>query len=347
MPQQYVMAGSGVFPGGSALPAYGGRSLKASSLGADPGDPDTNRIIGGDRCGLLPMAALAPARSSWIESSEMGESSLYEEQTVEHVSSTGSFIDSISSFSLSDTGQGLLAQVFCEDRVLLILMLLLGPPVVGCTLLSINTSALYWIGDVGFSASGGALLWATVGQVIMHRRLLSRRTACVMAVVIPTAGLLAAAHVHRTSAAYFASRLHNKECGTSFPAKHQLQLAWLAAEKIHDQCVSARADLSGILTDKQVELVMPVSHCPGYEEGLAEWGSEWAYLEALEGSHHCAGWCEFSPRPLWRVFMVRKPHDRCSLAASGVLDGLVYRTASQVEIYCTSLLFFFILLSLL
>lgn len=303
---------------------------------------------GDDIMGLLPMAAFKPTDDGETPVQDPTDHHWSSNQwsSTRHSSVTESLLGSIE--SLSHQGQPLLAQVINEDRVLLILMLLLGPPVVACALLSLNTSALYWIGDVGFSASAGALLWATVGQVVMHRRILSRRTACVVAVVIPASGLLAAAHMHRTSAAYYSSRLQNKECGTSFHAKHHLQTAWLAAETIHKQCVAARADVStGALSPQQVETVMPVSNCPGYEAGLDTWGSEWAYLEALEGSHHCAGWCTFSQKPLWKVFGDKLPHDRCSLAASGVLGGNVYRTSIQVEIYCTAVLFLFILLSLI
>lgn len=301
------------------------------------------RLSDGDSAivGLLPMASLRPfAEKSWGSLSD-------QDNLWRHSSSESSLMDSLTSFG-SDPGHPLIAKVFSEDRILLMLMLLLGPPVVACALLSLNTSALYWIGDVGLTSAAGALLWATVGQVVMHRRLLTRRTSCVLAVVVPTAGLLWAAHTHRTYAVYFSSRLHNKECGTSFHAKNHLQKAWLAADKIHAQCVSTRANVSeGVVADSQVEAVQPVSHCPGYEEGLETWGSEWAYLEALEGSHHCAGWCEFSEKPLWRVFGNPNPQDRCSLAASGVLSGLVYRTAKQVELYCVVLLFGFILISLL
>lgn len=320
------MAGAG----GPCGAAVGGVEAKVGAAGPAGGSC-------GGTIGLLPMAALAPA-GSW---SSTWQPERKDEAPILHmasISSEASLVDSLA--SPSDPGRPLLDRVLSKDRFLLLLMLMLSPPVVACALLSLNTSALYWIGDAGLSAAVGALLWATVGQVIMQRGLASPRSASVFAVIFPTAGLLAAAHVHRTSATYFASRLHNRDCGTSFHEKHHLQRAWLAAEEIREKCVADRAVVTGEPTIGQVDQVMPVSHCPGYEEGLAEWGGEWAYLEALEGSHHCAGWCEYSERPLWRVFMDRMPHDRCSLAASGVLSGAVYRTASQVEIYCLSVLFF-------
>lgn len=311
--------------------------------------------------GLLPMASLTPARKTVGLPEEPqpypGDATVAEPWPQESrkytrnysmvsTASEGGLVDAFA--SSSDPGRPLLEKIFSKDRFLLMLMVVLSPPVVACTMLSFNTSALYWIGDIGFSAAGGAILWASVGQVVIYRGLASLRTATVLAVLLPTGGLMMAAHLYRTAAVNLSSRLHSLDCGRQFFEKHNLQVAWLAAEKILEDCVSARADVSGMSTYEQVQAVMPVTHCPGYEEGLAKWEGEWAYLEALEETHHCAGWCEFSEKPLWGVFGNKKPHDRCTLAASAVMSDLVYRSAFQVEIYCMAVisLSIFIFLSL-
>lgn len=314
--------------------------------------------------GLLPMASLTPASQSsgLLEEPELSQGARSEAQTwstgqlpeepekyrrnYSQVQYEGTVVDIFA--SSSDPGRPLLEKMFRKDRFLLMLMVVLSPSVVACTMLSFNTSALYWIGDIGFSAAGGAILWASVGQVVMYRGLASLRTATVLAVLLPSGGLLMAAHLYRTAAVNLSSRLYSSDCGMQFLEKHNLQVAWLAAEKILEECVSARADVSGLSTYSQVQAVMPVTHCPGYEEGLEKWEGEWAYLEDLEETHHCAGWCEFSAKPLWRVFGNKKPHDRCTLAASAVMTDLVYRSAMQVEIYCMAVisLSIFVFLSL-
>merc|ERR1719221_524405 len=58
------------------------------------------------------------------------------------------------------------------------------------------------------------------------------------------------------------------------------------------------------------------------------------YLQSLEESHHCAGWCEPAPEPLWLPQQSAGTKDSCSVAAGEILHGQVLRVAGQVEVYC-------------
>lgn len=231
----------------------------------------------------------------------------------------------------------LVLDVLSEDKFSLFLLMVLGPPAVNCAWLSMQPSFTYWFGQSSFILTAAALLCVATGQAALLRGSLQRRLVCIASVFVPAACLLLTATFTRGAVGSLAGRLSSLDC-YNFPAKMHVEEAWRAAAELKRQCVAARAAETPEATEAEVELMIPVKQCPGYEEGLARWESEWTYLEALEGTERCAGWCEPASRPLWRVFLNENPKDRCSLVAADIFGGQVLRVCSQVQLYCVVVL---------
>mmetsp|Transcript_58640 Transcript_58640/g.168392 ORF Transcript_58640/g.168392 Transcript_58640/m.168392 type:complete len:203 (-) Transcript_58640:52-660(-) len=178
-----------------------------------------------------------------------------------------------------------------------------------------------------------ALVSVSLGQLVVTRTAVSRRSAVVMSVVLPVACFLIVAMTYKSAAEDLKNRLWDRDCHST-PSKYRLEEAWQAANTLHRQCLQDRAARVPEASSEELAASLPLYQCDGYAEGLATWKNDWEYLASLEGDHHCAGWCESAPAPLWHVFRSAGSKERCSLAAGDVLGGPVYRTTAQIKIYC-------------
>lgn len=228
-----------------------------------------------------------------------------------------------------------------QDKLTWFMLVVIGIPTMSCALLSRHPSVIYWMGQSGFLIPVGVMLWVLLGHDLLTRRVLQRRLAVVIVLVFPITVFLVVAHVHKMRSVDLHARLMSKDC-TSFPGKVRLEEAWQAASRMFDECVHLQMNQTGAPL-RELQQVTSVSRCIGYEVGRADWAMEWDYLEELESSQRCAGWCTVQA-PLWHNMVDYKPHDRCSLVAAEMMGGEVYRTARQLVFYCFSALGFLAIL---
>jgi len=222
-----------------------------------------------------------------------------------------------------------------HDKLVFVLLLALGPPAILLTWLSFQPAVILWIGRAGRAVAFFALLLVLVGHDLLARGILRRRFAVIVLLVLPAAALGMAAHIHKVRGIDVRSKLEAHDC-TSFPGKVRLEEAWHEASVLFDSCIAHQANLTGAPIEELYE-VTRLRNCLGYEMGLLNWGVEWDYLENLETSQRCAGWCQLR-RPLWGPFLSDKPHDRCSLAAAQMMTTQVQRTSLQAAVYCMAIL---------
>mmetsp|Transcript_27671 Transcript_27671/g.54301 ORF Transcript_27671/g.54301 Transcript_27671/m.54301 type:complete len:256 (-) Transcript_27671:51-818(-) len=222
-----------------------------------------------------------------------------------------------------------------HDKLIFVLLLALGPPAILLTWLSFQPAVILWIGRAGRAVSFFALLLAVVGHDLLARGILRRRFAIIVLLVLPAATLGIAAHVHKVRAIDVRSKLEPHDCST-FPGKVRLEKAWEEANVLFDNCIAHQANLTSAPIDELYQ-VTRLRNCVGYKLGMVKWGVEWNYLEYLETSQRCAGWCVLR-RPLWGPFLSFQPHDRCCLAAAQMMTTMVQRTALQAATYCMAIL---------
>jgi len=225
-----------------------------------------------------------------------------------------------------------------HDKLVFVILLALGAPAILLTWLSFQTGVILWIGRFGRVVSFFALMFAIVGHDLLARGIMRRRFAVIVLLVLPAATMGIAAHIHKVRALDVRSRLEAHDC-TTFPGKVHLEAAWQAANNLYDGCMARQANLTGAPINELKE-VTRLKNCVDYETGMVEWGTEWDYLEHLETTQRCAGWCTLQ-RPLWHPFVTSEPHDRCSLAAAQMMTTKVQRTALQVASYCMAILVLF------
>jgi hypothetical protein len=126
-----------------------------------------------------------------------------------------------------------------------------------------------------------------------------------------------------------ASMLHSTDC-TTFGAKLDLDDAYRSAAMIFDTCVQRVA----ISTNSTAELTAPLidlQDCSEYQTSTTEidqYSTQWAYLETLERTEGCSGWCTPGEPALWS-----RDHyamDLCSRAAGTIMQGKVKRAGSRL-----------------
>mmetsp|Transcript_112628 Transcript_112628/g.342813 ORF Transcript_112628/g.342813 Transcript_112628/m.342813 type:complete len:303 (-) Transcript_112628:47-955(-) len=243
----------------------------------------------------------------------------------------------LSTFKAPEPAQPWRGPHLFQDKIVFILMLVLGLPAISCAAIASHPSVLYWVGRSGLVVPTAAMLWVLLSHEFLARKVVKRRLAVILVLVIPTASMMLAAHGHKVTAVGLRAKLETEDC-LAFHGKARLERAWQEARQILDACVERQANLTGA-PGAEVERVTSLRLCPGYAKGQARWAREWGYLEALEATQRCAGWCS-AERPLWRTFLGEAPHDRCSLVAAEMLGGEVHRTARQVVVYCAFALLF-------
>mmetsp|Transcript_14932 Transcript_14932/g.42925 ORF Transcript_14932/g.42925 Transcript_14932/m.42925 type:complete len:311 (-) Transcript_14932:79-1011(-) len=232
-----------------------------------------------------------------------------------------------------------------QDKLTFFMLVVLGTPLISCAWMSRHPSVIYWIGQSGTLIPVGVVLWVLIGNDLLTRKVVQRRLAVIAVLVLPITALLVTAHVHKLDAVDIHTRLQSQDC-TSFPGKVLLEQAWQDAFSVYKRCVHVKRNQTGAPL-KELQQVTSVQRCAGYEDGRDKWGKEWDYLEDLERTQRCAGWCTVEV-PLWHNMVDYKPHDRCSWVVAEMMGGQVYRTARQIVFYCFfALLFLGILFSLI
>jgi len=220
-----------------------------------------------------------------------------------------------------------------QNKLTFALLLVISFPVVSCAWTSLNPDMAYWVGLSGFWAAAGSVFWLLVGHAVLSVSSISRRDASLLLLIVPFMLLLAATHHQKFEALSASAQLGLRDC-TAYPATERLELAWQDARSLFDNCVQLQVNLTGQPV-AEVELVTALPRCPGYSKLLRSHPSELGYLQHLETTHHCSGWCRKHKALFGRTALEGDwVQDRCSLVAASYVQE-VERTASQTLIYCT------------
>lgn len=230
-----------------------------------------------------------------------------------------------------------------QDMLSMILMLMFGPPIIFCLWMSLHPTTVYWMGSSGYLGALMSAIWILLGQHMLAKMWLTRRTVMFFVFILPSFVLLYVAKDHKLSALETYSQLELHDCD-SFGGKRRLQKAWDSAAALHAECVDYQVNATGAPW-QELAAITQVNRCPGYSEAHIQWAREWDYLERLEEREDCSGWCDRAP-PLWivqpatprRLLFTR---DSCSAVVASLLKAKVFRTSEMILAYC------FVLMALL
>lgn len=138
--------------------------------------------------------------------------------------------------------------------------------------------------------------------------------------------LLVLSNITLNAASQTAPMLGSTDC-LSWPAKRDVQSQWDQARTFYASCVSAKAKKDKLKFAAAAD-VLRMRDCPDYDKQAAD-HPDWSYLEHLEDTQRCSGWCKFEP-PLWTR---KQTQDPCSPAASLVIRDKAEHSMKQVAIY--------------
>eukprot|EP00416_Gambierdiscus_australes_P039736 CAMPEP_0171096398 /NCGR_PEP_ID=MMETSP0766_2-20121228/44569_1 /TAXON_ID=439317 /ORGANISM="Gambierdiscus australes, Strain CAWD 149" /LENGTH=258 /DNA_ID=CAMNT_0011555369 /DNA_START=64 /DNA_END=837 /DNA_ORIENTATION=+ len=221
-----------------------------------------------------------------------------------------------------------------EVKLTFITSVLLFYPVMICMLLHSKWVVQFFIGHWALYTAVVVPIWVLMCHFAIVNRVLSIRVAPIFMIVIPTAFLACACQIQAWQFNSQETILLSKDCD-SFLLKARLDRAWQKANSILNQCTADLVRVTGA-TRKETQLIARLEECKGYEEAVGEFGSDWNFLEYMERSDHCGGWCTVQ-LPIWKQSTV--PSDSCSLAVARQLVGNISLMGFQVTVYCGILLF--------
>jgi hypothetical protein len=116
----------------------------------------------------------------------------------------------------------------------------------------------------------------------------------------------------------------------SWHRKYELDAAWRSAAGIYEVCLQRVATATNATTEATAALVS-LGDCSEYKMRSPErdlYAKQWNYLEHLENSQACTGWCTPGERGLWST--AHRAMDLCSRAAGQKLDGEIKKLALRM-----------------
>jgi len=222
-----------------------------------------------------------------------------------------------------------------HDKLMFVLLLSFGMPAISTAVLAYQSSMIFWVGRFGRILVPMCVIWVLVGFCFSKKDARNRQSSAILLIVLPTCALMIYAQITKLASMDASTQLKTSDC-RSFTRKLEVEAAWQAAFDIRAACVADQVNQTGS-SETEVSLMLNIKGCRGYKEGLAQWQTEWDYLEGLEKEEYCAGWC--SPaHPLWvspdnHAHIRPQVRDRCSLAAAYNMDTQVRRTTRQIVSY--------------
>lgn len=205
------------------------------------------------------------------------------------------------------------------------LFTIFGSSIINGVRLAQEPNAKYWVGECGYAvlAFPPLLIIAHIVQSY-HRRPLY--LAIVFSCAIPPLMSVIIGFMYMDPVDAAASRLLSTDC-TTFANKFLIQQAYLSANTFYDDCLAKQAKNTST-TVEVVKKNMVITQCPGYNPEAAGYPREWSYLQELEQTENCAGWCFDGEGALW----THNPSywNSCSAAAGMTLKNMVARNAVRM-----------------
>lgn len=216
------------------------------------------------------------------------------------------------------------------DKVTFIVSILLLYPVSLLLMLHLDWNVEYWLGKWALYCVLLVPAWVVLSHILLRAGCVKSPVSIMLA---PAALLFVVSLTQGWELQNMATLLGSNECAASV-GKAKLETAWMAAEMYLDACVTQLANVTGVGYD-EMAWTTPMQSCPGYHDAHHQYDREWTYLERMEKTQFCGGWC--SPRPpLWMAEV--EFQDSCSLAASQSFSGYTCFVNKQTGLYVAILL---------
>jgi len=186
-------------------------------------------------------------------------------------------------------------------------------------------NAKYWVGEAGYAVLVIPLL-VMLSHLVQSYCRRPLYLAIVASCAVPPLLTLVLGYMYFDPVNAAVARLLSTDC-TTFPEKFQIEQAYKAASTFYDDCLAAEAK-NKTLTVEAVRQDTVISQCPGYNPVASGFPREWSYLQALEETEHCSGWCFDGEGALW----THNPTswDSCSSSAGMTMKNMVSRNAGRM-----------------
>eukprot|EP00933_Yihiella_yeosuensis_P068708 TRINITY_DN7464_c0_g1_i1.p1 TRINITY_DN7464_c0_g1~~TRINITY_DN7464_c0_g1_i1.p1 ORF type:complete len:415 (+),score=75.97 TRINITY_DN7464_c0_g1_i1:217-1461(+) len=192
--------------------------------------------------------------------------------------------------------------------------------------LASDTDVQFWIGS-WFGEVAVLLPFMFIGSFFAHFKLgRPHKITALLCLLIPSFVLILEGQEMAAIADEEATALMSTDCA-AFAVKARLQKSWEEANRLMSNCPS-----------KAVDAKARRLQCEDYAEDNMKAGGhlkDWTYLQSVEQRHECAGWCHFGKRT-WASGAAK---DSCSIAVGQVLSEKVGRTANQIVLYSSFVMF--------
>jgi len=207
------------------------------------------------------------------------------------------------------------------------LFALFASAIVNGVSLSQEPNAKYWVGEFGYAvlAIPVILVFAHIVQSY-HRRPLFY--AVLLSCAIPPLTSMVIGYNYFLPSTEVADRLLSTDC-TTFRQKYYIEQAYKAASVFFHECLASEAKNKSA-TVEAVKKDMVISMCPGYNPTAHGYPREWAYLQSLEQSEQCSGWCFVGEGALWTHNPLS--WDSCSAASGMTMKHTVARNAQRMVV---------------
>jgi len=198
--------------------------------------------------------------------------------------------------------------------------------VLGSTLL-LDSSVRYWVGRSPQLIFLVPVL-VMVGHIVHTLARRPRFFTTLLSTVIPAFIVLLVGYLTLLQTGHRVTELVSSDC-TTYTDKYDLEAAYKEASRLFDLCVE-RVAHENHASSEATRAFIGVGDCVEYQDALktSSFAPQWWYLEELETSQVCSGWCTSGDPALWsRTHFVS---ETCSRTAALVLETKVNRTANHM-----------------
>lgn len=197
----------------------------------------------------------------------------------------------------------------------LAVLVAIAAPTIMCLHLGAQQSVKYWVGSLHY------LAWFAPLFVLMCHMLhlfygRPRYILMCLTLFVPSTMLCM---IGNSLPIPVALQLLSPDC-TTFADKYHIQEAYIAARSIYNECIQD-VIASSNQTMMQAQMSHTLEDCPNYKPAESNFFLEWQYLELLEKTQDCRGWCYEEDASLWVVNT--RPRDTCSKEVGMVTQGTI------------------------
>jgi hypothetical protein len=204
-----------------------------------------------------------------------------------------------------------------------------GSAIVNGVRLAKDPSANYWVGPYGYVTLIVPILIgiAHVSQVTNRR---PGYLALVFSAAIPPFIFIILGYMYMVPVGMTVDRLYSSDCMT-FQEKYQIEQGYRSAETFWQNCLPGAA-IERDMTEEELAKILSITECYGYESAKEASGfaKQWNYLEQLEETEKCSGWCKPGEHALWSSNPIG--WDSCAAAAGLSMQEKVSRNAFRMMV---------------